>query len=55
MNHPTCESDRDRTARALLTHLATPLDPVMSRLLGVMDPNEVLACIRARAVSWPPR
>src|SRR5579859_2792145 len=39
-----------RVARALLTHLATPIEPVLSGLLGVMDPDEVLACIRSGSV-----
>ena len=42
--------DPDRIARALLTQLAVPADPVLPGLLAVMDPGQVLACIRSGTV-----
>ena len=42
--------DPDRIARAVLTWLAAPAGPALPGLLAVMDPGQVLACIRAGTV-----
>jgi len=49
VNHktPPVESDEERLARAALTYLAEPGDPALGALLGICDPAEILAAIRA--------
>ena len=49
MNHktPPVESDEERLARAALTYLAEPGDPALGALLGICDPAEILAAIKA--------
>jgi DNA processing protein len=39
--------DRQHLARAALTYLAEPADPALGALLGIYEPAEVLAAIRA--------
>ena len=41
------EFDEERLARAALTYLAEPGDPALGALLGICDPAEILAAIRA--------
>jgi DNA processing protein len=47
MIRPACD---DRLARAALTYLAEPADPLLGDLLRVTDPSDVLASIRAETV-----
>jgi DNA processing protein len=46
----TAPAGADRLARAALTYLAAPADPLLGELLQVLDPSSVLASIRSGAV-----
>jgi DNA processing protein len=47
--------DEQKRARAALTYLAEPADPALGALLGICEPAEVLAAIKAGVLpgSWP--
>ncbi len=44
------EPPTSRDARALLTYLADPTDPLLGGLLQVADPREIVAAIRSRSL-----
>ena len=46
----SAQPGEDRIARAILTHLAEAPDPVLTGLLSVLSPGEVLASIRSGAI-----
>jgi DNA processing protein len=46
----TARTSEDRVARAILTHLAEPPDPVLTGLLSVLSPGQVLASIRSGTI-----
>ena len=46
----TARPGEDRVARAILTHLAEPPDPVLTGLLSVLSPGQVLASIRSGTI-----
>ena len=46
--------DQQRVARAVLTYLAEPGDPVLAALLDVSDPAGIVAAVAAgRPPAWP--
>ena len=47
MSHEVVRLDEQKLARAALTYLAEPADPALGALLGICEPAEVLAAIKA--------
>ena len=46
----TASADQQRIARATLTYLAEPADPVICGLLRMLRPTELLACVRSGTI-----
>jgi len=47
----TARPGEDRIARATLTHLAEPPDPILADLLSTLSPAQVLSSIRSGTIS----